>query len=131
VTLVESTPGGPEGIVWIHAGTPDFAANGTLISPHDLSEVDACLADSYGAPYACVPFITGLGHTEGATIDPVSGDYLFSTFGAPNQIAVVSDFGTPTPEPSAAEFVGLGLMGLYLLRRHHRRTYKAGPAGGG
>ena len=33
-------------------------------------------------------FITGLNGAEGAQIDPLTGDFLFSTFGANDRIAV-------------------------------------------
>jgi adhesin HecA-like repeat protein len=40
--------------------------------------------------------ITGLGGAEGAFIDPITGDFLFSTFGGGNQVIRVSGFLAPT-----------------------------------
>jgi MYXO-CTERM domain-containing protein len=123
LTLEETTGGGPEGIAWVAAGAKDFASNSALLSLHMLGEVDACLVDSFGAPTGCQPFMTGLIGAEGAAIDPVTGDFLFTTFQAGNQIAVVS----LNPEPAPAGLVGLGLLGLFCLGR---RKHKARPAGG-
>jgi hypothetical protein len=47
-------------------------------------------------------FISGLTGAEGAVIDPLTGDFLFSTFGAANHVIVVRGFApppTPTPTP--------------------------------
>lgn len=40
--------------------------------------------------------ITGLSGAEGAFIDPVTGDFLFSTFGGGNQVIRLSGFPAPT-----------------------------------
>jgi hypothetical protein len=41
-------------------------------------------------------FIKGLSGAEGAFIDPLTGDFLFSTFGSSNQVIRVSGFIAPT-----------------------------------
>jgi hypothetical protein len=40
--------------------------------------------------------VTGLTGAEGALIDPVTGDFLFSTFGGGNKIIRISGFVVPS-----------------------------------
>jgi hypothetical protein len=46
-------------------------------------------------------FISGLTGAEGATIDPLTGDFLFSTFGGGDRVFVVRGFSQPSPTPTA------------------------------
>src|SRR6185369_10588166 len=41
------------------------------------------------------PFMTGLQGAEGAAIDPLSGDFVFSTFGGSKSVIAVRGFGLP------------------------------------
>lgn len=96
--LLEQTGGGPEGIAWVLGGSPDFATNTALVSQYSTGTVVAYQVDSSGAPTGPgQTFITGLSGAEGATVDPVTGDFLFSTYGGGNTIAVISGFVAPTP----------------------------------
>lgn len=59
-------------------------------------------------------------------IDPLTGDFVFSTFGGRNASVVVSGFATPqaagTPEPgTVALFCSLGTVGAFYLRRRRSR----------
>ena len=75
---------------------------------------------------------------EGAAIDPLTGDFLFSTFGGGNQVIVVQGFldpceidpdlpecdgsgepgpGPSVPEPTTLGLFGVGLAGLGFARR--------------
>ena len=58
------------------------------------------------------------------TIDPITGDFVFSTFGGGNKVVVVQGFtnqATATPEPgSVALLIGAGLSGCTLLRKRRR-----------
>nr|WP_279347176.1 PEP-CTERM sorting domain-containing protein [Govania unica] len=51
----------------------------------------------------------------------MTGDFLFSTYGGPNRILVISGFDVPVSddvtEPAALGLLGLGLLGLGLGRR--------------
>lgn len=121
-TQTQYTGGGPEGIAWVPAGNPDFAVNSALISLYDSGVVEACASDASGTPNSatCTTFISGLSGAEGASIDPLTGDFVFSTFGVGNQIEVVSGFtslaGTPEPAPGLM-VLGVAAIGLLARRR--------------
>ncbi len=99
--------GGPEGFVYVPPGSPVFPANSLLVSEYGAGVVSTYQVDGSGNP--SVPtravFVAGLTGAEGAVIDPVTGDFLFSTFGGGNQVIVVQGFAipvgaTPTPTPT-------------------------------
>ncbi len=97
VTPTVFTGGGPEGIVYIPGGNPGFAADGVLVSEYSAGAVRAYDIDSNGDPIPATrrDFLTGLGGAEGAVRDPVTGDFLFSTFGGGNRVLVVGGFSAP------------------------------------
>jgi len=97
-TATVFTGGGPEGIVYIQDGNPGFAVDSVLISEFSLGQVSAYDIDGNGDPVPTSrrPFLDGLGGAEGAVIDPVTGDFLFSTFGGGDRVLVVQGFSAPT-----------------------------------
>jgi hypothetical protein len=86
--------GGPEGMVYVPAGSPLFDAPAMLVSEFSAGVVATYLVDENGDPL--LPsrhlFVIGLTGAEGATIDAQSGDFLFSTFGGGDRIIVVRGF---------------------------------------
>ena len=57
-------------------------------------------------PASRAVFVSGLTGAEGSVIDPMTGDFLFSTFGGTNQVIVVQGFAPPptnTPRGSPNE----------------------------
>jgi hypothetical protein len=94
--------GGPEGIAFVPPGAPVFPPNSTLISQYDAGNVVTAPLDSNGDPIIAnmQDFIEELSGVEGAFIDPVTGDFLFSTFGGTNQVVRVSGFPPPPPTPT-------------------------------
>lgn len=99
-TVDMAIAGGPEGIAYIPAGSPLFPSPSVLISEYGANTIAVYEVDGNGDPITATrqAFVTGLSGAEGAVIDPVSGDFLFSTFGGSNQVVRVSGFVAPTIE---------------------------------
>lgn len=81
---------GTDAFMYVKGGSPGFAKDSLLMTEYDTNEVSAYQIDDYGNPIAATrqDFITGLGfHSPdaligvmGSTIDPLTGNFLFSTF---------------------------------------------------
>ncbi|MBX3321836.1 MAG: hypothetical protein KF757_02475 [Phycisphaeraceae bacterium] len=86
--------GGPEGIVYVEAGASLFPFASVLISEYSSGLVVSYEVDSNGDPIAATRrvFISGLSGAEGGTRDPLTGDFLFSTFGGASGVIVVRGF---------------------------------------
>ena len=96
--LVLNVGGGPEGMVYVHGGNPGFANDSALICEYSTGRVSAYDIDANGDPVLATrqDFMTGLTGAEGALIDPVTGDFIFSTFGGGDRVLVVRGFSLPT-----------------------------------
>ncbi len=94
VTQVVNIGGGPEGIAYVHGGNPGFAQDSILVSEFSAGRSSSYEIDANGDPIGVTrrDFISSLGGAEGAVIDPVTGDFLFSTFGGGDRIVVVTGF---------------------------------------
>ncbi|MFO0873375.1 MAG: hypothetical protein U0575_05330 [Phycisphaerales bacterium] len=94
--------GGLEGIVYVGAVNPGFGGDSVLVVNSDLGQVTAYLIDANGDPMpdSQSVFITGLAGAQGAAVDPVTGDVLFSTFGGGNRVIRVSGFTPPSSCPA-------------------------------
>ena len=126
--VASTVPGGPEGFVYIRAGNAGFSVNSILISEFSAGAVGAYDVDAEGNPVIASrrSFLSGLTGAEGAAIDPLTGDFLFSTFGGGNQIFRVEGFQAPStvPEPTTLLLVSTVLAGLTVAlrtRRHKER----------
>jgi len=139
---IQNVPGGPEGFVYIDGVNADFGVDSMLISEYSAGTVGAYELDTNGNPLVSTrrDFLTGLTGAEGAAIDPVTGDFLFSTFGGENQVVVVQGFlapppppppcgqpnqpACPTPEPGTLPLSALiiGAMGVLGAARRTRRS---------
>lgn len=124
---VQNLPGGPEGFVYIASGNPGFSSNSMLVSEYAAGAVGAYEVDGNGNPILSTrrTFLQGMSGAEGATIDPVTGDFLFSTFGSGNQVYRVEGFSAPIPEPGTWLMMGLGLAGVAAASRRRRARQAA------
>lgn len=115
---------GPEGMVYVPTGSALFPVPAMLISEFGASKISAFDLDAGENPIFATrrDFVTGLDGAEGGTIDPLSGDFLFSTFGTDNRVIVVGGFAAPVPEPSRLAMWGLGLIGLVWTLRCKMQT---------
>jgi hypothetical protein len=120
---VQNLPGGPEGFTYVAAGNPGFSVNSMLVAEYSAGKIAAYEVDANGNPILSTrrDFITGLSGAEGAYIDPVSGDFLFSTFGGGNRVIRVDGFNAPAvPLPAGAWLLLSGLGAAAALRRRRR-----------
>ena len=123
-----NTGNGPEGIVYVHGGNPNFVTDSILISEYSANRISSYTADAGGNPVVASrqDFLTGLTGAEGGTVDPTTGDFVFSTFGGGNKVVVIQGFtnqATTTPEPgSIALLVGMGLSGSVFAFRRRKRS---------
>jgi hypothetical protein len=136
VVDVRAIPGvtltGPEGFVYVGAGSAQFNAPSILVSEYSAGEVAAYAVDSEGDPRIATrrAFISNLSGAEGAFVDPVTGDFLFSTFGGGNRVIVVRGFARPLPPPVVGKKVNvLPARGTVKIRRPGASSFKRLRAG--
>lgn len=88
---------GPEGIAYVAAGSPQFENHSVLISEYSGGRVATYEVDDNGDPIPDTRrvMVTGLAGAEGATVDPLTNDFLFSTFGNGDRVLVVRGFELP------------------------------------
>jgi hypothetical protein len=88
-------PGGPEGFVYVAAGSPLFEKSSLLVSEWTANAIAAYQVDDQGNPVLATRrrLLTGLQGAEGAYRDPATGDFFFSTWGASvDRVIVVRGF---------------------------------------
>lgn len=91
-------PGGPEGFVYVPPASPQFDDYASiLVAEYGSGKIATYRIDQNGDPILATrgEFLTGLSGAEGAVVDPLTGDFLFSTFGGFNQVVAVRGFGLP------------------------------------
>lgn len=98
--------GGPEGIAYVPQGSPLFPNPSILVSEWSSGKVGVYEVDSNGNPIISTrrEFLS-LARAEGAYIDPLTGDFLFSTWGASggsDHVIVVRGFTQP-PLPKCSD----------------------------
>jgi hypothetical protein len=119
VTQVATLSGGPEGFVYVPLGSALFANPSMIVSEYSAGSVATYEVDGNGDPIIASRrlFMSGLTGAEGAVFDPITGDFLFSTFGGGNRVIVVHGFAVPEPGSLIGVLVGLSLLGLIRRRK--------------
>jgi hypothetical protein len=87
-------PYGPEGFFYVPPLSPGFPNRSLMISEYNYGSIGAYEVDANGDPIISSRrvFMSGLTGAEGATVDPLTGDLLFTTFGGGDRIVVVRGF---------------------------------------
>jgi hypothetical protein len=89
---------GPEGIAYIPPGSLAFPNLSMAVSSYGDGTVVVFEVGTEGLPVASSArvMVTGLTGAEGALIDPVTGDFLFSTFGGGDKVIRIAGFVAPS-----------------------------------
>jgi hypothetical protein len=83
VTKKLTLPGGPEGVAYVTNFSPRFASDAMIVSEWSTNSVSVYPVDATtGDPIVeeRTPMLTNVKGVEGALFDPVTGDFLFSTW---------------------------------------------------
>jgi len=91
-----------------------------LVSEFSAGNVAAYTLDAGGNPIPGTrqDFVTGLTQAEGAAIDPLTGDFLFSTFGTgADRVFIVEGFVPPPPGVPELSSWAMMLIGFSLVGR--------------
>jgi hypothetical protein len=97
--------GQPEGFIYVPPGSPHLTNFNSLLVSEWLSQDQGNVAvyqlDARGNPIPASrqTFISDLGGAEGAVFDPLTGDFLFSTFGGGDRVVAVHGFPPPPGGP--------------------------------
>jgi hypothetical protein len=117
-SLQVTLPGGPEGFVYVPLGSPLFPSQSMLVSEYSDDSVATYTIDANGNPVLASrqDFITGITGAEGPAIDPITGDFFFSTFGGSNQVIEVQGFVAPGPPtaPVSTQIPTLSTWGIVV-----------------
>jgi hypothetical protein len=99
-TLEVTLAGAPEGLIYVPLGSPLFPSQSMLVTEFIAGKVASYAIDANGNPVLASrqDFITNMTAPYGAAIDPVIGDFFFST--GSSQVFEVKGFAAPTAVPT-------------------------------
>jgi len=85
--------------VYINDDNPEFDEKSMLVSEWSDNKIAAYELDDDGNPDkdTRVDFVAGLTGAEGAFIDPLSGDFMFTTWGGADTLIAIRGF-KPLPQ---------------------------------
>ena len=94
-TLGDIAPSG-QGVTYARAGLPGFPKASVLIACNLDDRILAYEVDDNGDPLEATRrvFITDFGYPSGATVDAVTGDFLFTSSGQQPRVVMVGRFST-------------------------------------
>jgi hypothetical protein len=113
-----SLGGAPEGIVYVPLGSALFPEPSVLIAESGTGEIAAYQVNANGDPIISTrkTFVSGLDFPQGAAIDPLTGDFLFSDF-LSGHILRVGIVPIPEADTWVLVLLGLGAVGAVARRR--------------
>jgi hypothetical protein len=92
-------PNGPGGFAYVPAGSPGFAAQSIIVAEWSQDSVAVYDSDQQGDPIDTTrrPFFSAFPRPWGAYFEPVTGDFLFLTWGSgtTDRVYVVQGFSKP------------------------------------
>src|SRR5262249_47965322 len=102
--------GGPEGFAYVPRGSADFTRDSIVVSDWSVDQIATYELDADGNPIPATRrlLLSNISGAEGAFIDPLTGDFLFSTFArvGTDKVVVVRGFEPPKPvEPGLENWV--------------------------
>jgi hypothetical protein len=102
--------GGCEGFVYVPTCARGFGDPAILMCEYGAGIVSTFRVNDEGdpTPSSRRVFISGLNGAEGAVIDPVTGDFLFGTYGSGNRIIRVVGF--PPPDNCPCDWNNVGCL---------------------
>jgi hypothetical protein len=99
-TLEAVIGGGPEGFVYVPPASPQFPDfRKMLVSEFSDGAIAIYEVGATGAPTPGTRevFLSGLNSAEGAALDPLTGDFMFSTFGGgDDRVIAIHGFSPPS-----------------------------------
>jgi hypothetical protein len=103
IAEVESSrlPGGPEGFAYVPTLTADFPDPSMFVSEYGSGVISAYAVDANGDPIVATRrvVVSELMGAVGAFFDPLTGDFLFSTFGDGSRVVALGSTHAPTLIP--------------------------------
>jgi hypothetical protein len=111
-TLTTTIPNNPGGFAYVPAGSPGFPNQSLIVAEWRVSspaddKVATYEVDAQGDPLPATrkEFFTTFPRPWGAYFEPVTGDYLFLTWGesGPDRVYIVQGFAPPPPPPPPPE----------------------------
>ena len=95
-------PNGPGGFAYVPKGSPGFATDHLIVSEWSTNTVGVYQSDAAGDPDAATrkDFFTTFPRPWGAYFEPLTGDFVFLTWGAAvDRVYIVQGFMAPPPIP--------------------------------
>jgi hypothetical protein len=95
-------------MAFVPAGSVFFDGDQILVAEYSVNTVSAYRVDASGNPIPASRrvMMTGLSGAVGSAIDPLTGDFVFSTFRQSHQVAIIRGFNAPSPiEPGLKDWV--------------------------